>query len=621
MIVQALYKRYLDQVSDPSSGISPSGYSVGKISYALVLSPQGELVNIVDIRDTSGKKPQAARMIVPEQPGRARAIKAYFLADKAEYLLAHYVLSGNDGEKRKRKKDARDKFTASKILHETILSDANDPASLAVRAFFSHWNPENVRDHPLLQDLLPDLDKGMDTNMVFRLEGQQGFVHEQEVVRRIWSAYREQPGADNYTGQCMITGEKGVSIARLHDNKIKGVRDSQSSGALLVSFNEKAYESYGKEQSYNAPVSKEAAFGYTTALNQLLASPANRIINFGGMTLVFWAEPSPMRQAMEASFAAFFGGQEMPDGEQAALTENIQDALERARSGADLTPDMLPEGDKSFYILGLSPNNSRLAVRFFRQGEFSTLLRTYARHAADYQIAGKEFGPEAEATPRIYRILMETMRVGGDGRKVGDGPPASVEGDLFRAIVNGTAYPAYLFTAVINRLRSDGIVNKLRMAMLKGHLVRYGRIHQQKRYEEVIQMILNRETRDSAYRLGRLFAVLEKAQQDAAGGPNRLNATIKDRFFSSASSTPAAVFPNLLRLSSSHTSKSKYGDYREREKAEILSTFDPAEGGFPTQLNLQEQGLFFLGYYQQKEDFYTKKEVAEMQQLEPEAIS
>lgn len=611
MIIQALYQRYQNQALDPDSGISPLYYSVSRISFELLIDRSGQLLDVVDIRDTNGRKLTAVRMIVPEQPARQSGVKPYFLSDKAEYLLAHYSISEQSKEAEKKRTDARRKFAASKALHEQILAEARDDASQAVLNFFANWNVEEVREHPALQRIMEDLDNGTDTNMVFRLQGQTDRVHEQEPVKRVWTRYRQQDqssGQSDY--QCLVTGEQGVAIAKTHDIKIKGVRDSQAAGASLVSFNAPSFESYGKKQSYNAPVGETVAFGYATALNQLLASQSNRIINFGGMTLVFWAEPSSQREAMEEFFLESFGSEKLEAAEMASLTEGIHDALNRVKQGSDLTKEMLPESDKSFYILGLSPNNSRLAVRYFWQGEFGTLLRVMAQHAADYELSGKDSGPEG--TPRMYRILMETMHVGNDGRKVGDGPPPAVEGDLFRAILNGTAYPSYLYTTVVNRIRSDGMVNRLRAAMLKAHLLRYARIHDQTRYKEVLNVHVNKETTDPAYRLGRLFAVLERAQQDAAGGPNRLNATIKDRFFSSASSTPAAVFPNLIRLASSHNSKSKYGGIREREIGEILSALDP-QAGFPVQLNIQEQGLFILGYYQQRESFFSKKASADVE--------
>ncbi|MCL6457910.1 MAG: type I-C CRISPR-associated protein Cas8c/Csd1, partial [Gorillibacterium sp.] len=601
--IQSLYQRYLNESQNPESSISPLYYSVGRISFVLEITPEGELANVVDLREVNGKKLVTTKVIVPEQPGRANGIKPFFLSDKAEYILGHYTLSDNESEQAKKIADARSKFAGSKTLHEAILASSPDTTSLAILAFFAKWKLDEIRSHPQLQAILVDLDKGLDTNLLFRVLGERGFAHEQETIKTIWRQYREQEQPDmSSSSQCLVSGHFGEPIAQTHDIKIKGVRNSQAAGAALVSFNAQSFESYGKSQSFNAPVSKTAAFGYATALNHLLASERNRIVNFGGMTVVFWADPSPASAAMEEFFEEFFGPSQANDAEQASLTANIRDAMLRVRDGAAVTADMLPDANKGFTILGLSPNNARLAVRFFWQGEFGNLLMTMGQHAADFNIVGQ--GERFADTPKTFRILLETLRVGSDGKKVGSVPDA-LEGEMFRSIVNGTAYPPYLYTHIINRIRTDGMINRLRAAIVKAYLIRYGRIQNIPRFEEVLSVSLNKETTDPGYRLGRLFAVLERAQQDAAGGPNRLNATIKDRFFSSASATPAAVFPNLIRLASTHTSKSKYGGFREREMGEILDVFDPENGGFPVQLSIQEQGLFFIGYYQQKEEFFS----------------
>lgn len=610
MIIQSLYERYVQLSADPDSGVCPPNYSVGKVSFVLELSPEGELTNVLDLREMNGKKLVPRQMIVPEQGSRSSGIKPYFLSDKAEYMLGHYPLTGKPGEENKKMNDARRKFAASRELHWRILGSSEDETAKAIVAFFAAWNPEKVRQHPRLRDVLDDLDKGIDTNVVFRIAGQQGFAHQQRAIRAIWekNCEQEQPYSD--TGQCLVTGTPDESIAKTHDIKIKGVRGSQAAGAALVSFNAPAFLSYDKEQSFNAPVSKTAAFGYATALNHLLGSERNCIRNFGDMTVVFWSGPSPASRELETFFADFIAQEEIAaaaPAEDASLTAHLKDVMKRARAGAKLTADMLPETSTPFYILGLSPNNARLAVRFFWQGDFSTLLNKLVQHASDFAITGKKSSEPDH--PTLTRIVRETMRAGSDGKKVGEEPPASLKGDMFRAVIQGTAYPYSLFVSIINRIRADGIVSRLRAAIVKACLARYGRFHKTGLYkEETLTVSLNKETKNPGYRLGRLFAVLERAQQDAAGGPNRINATIKDRFFSSASSTPLAVFPNLLRLSQSHMSKAnntgkyKLGNIRDKEISEIMEGLD----GFPARLNLQEQGMFILGYYHQKEDFFSR---------------
>ena len=265
---------------------------------------------------------------------------------------------------------------------------------------------------------------------------------------------------------------------------------------------------------------------------------------------------------------------------------------------------MVPQSQTPFYVLGLAPNNARAAVRFFWQGHFGELVRRLGQHSADLDIAGLE-ERYSSGTPSIYQILSETMRVGGDGKKVGDGPPPLLGGDLMRSVIEGRAYPSSLYNLIINRIRADGIVNGLRAGILKAGLNRYMRINQGSAIlKEELTVLLNEQAQEPAYRLGRLFAVLEKAQQEAASG--KLNATIKDRYFSSASTNPAAVFPILLKLAQHHMSKSRYGEFRDREISEIMQGLE----SFPLQLDLQRQGVFVIGYYHQKQCFYEQVKAA-----------
>lgn len=614
MIVQALHQRYLDLAADPRSGVSELYFSSGKVSYVLELEPDGTLAGIIDIRDSTGKKPLPRTMIVPEQKNRANETKPYFLSDKAEYFIGYYAVSPSEAETDKKFSDAKRKFNAAKTLAREVLSDTDDAAARAVLRFYEIWDPETVRDHPLLQPYMNDLDKGIDTQMAFRLRDHSLLVHEEAAVKQAWIRYRQrQDAVSDYDAQCLITGAEGVPIARTHD-KIKGVRNAQQAGASLVSFNFRSAESYGKDkqQSYNSPVGKTAVFGYTTALNHLLSSSRNRML-VGDMTVVFWSGQAAAAEEVEPFFAAFFDQNQAAAAEDSAVTAQIKDVLDRIRSGAKLEANMVPHGETPFYILGLSPNNARVSVRFFWKGDFGDMLYKLGLHAADFKLEG--FEGRGDETPTAYRILAETMRVGSDGKKVGDGPPPLLGGELFRSIIQGTAYPYSLYLAIINRIRSDGIISHLRASILKAYLSRYSRIHHSDKIKEGLTMSLNPEAKEPAYRLGRLFAVLERAQQDAAGGPNRLNATIKDRYFNAASSNPAAVFPILIKLSQHHMGKSRFGDFRDREMQDILTGVE----SFPAHLDLHRQGLFVLGYYHQKQHFFAQMKAAADAKNEPAA--
>jgi CRISPR-associated protein Csd1 len=613
MIIQALYQRYVDLADDPKSGVSALYFSAGKVSYLFEIDLAGSLLAVRDLRDLTGKKKLPRILNVPEQSSRSSGINPFFLSDKAEYAIGHYPIMPKETETLKKSSDALKKYEASKALARKVLSGTEDEAARAILSFYDHWDPTVVRDHSLLQDMMEDLDKGIDTNIAFRLHTQTALIHESQAIKTAWIHYREQADSlSEYDAQCLLTGELNVPIARTHD-KIKGVRNAQAAGASLVSFNFRSAESYGKDtlQSYNSPVSKTAMFGYITALNHLLASQRNRMW-IGDMTVVFWAGKAAVAEEIEPFFAAFFD-QSYATAEDTSLTAQLKGVLERARQGARLESNMVPHGDTPFYVLGLSPNNARVAVRFFWKGDFGDLVSKLGEHAADLALSGHE--DRHHETPTVYRILSETMRVGGDGKKVGDGAPPLLGGQLFRSIMDGNAYPYSLYVLILNRIRADGIVNHLRVSILKAYLSRYSRIHKVAHIEEGLTLTLDPQVNEPAYRLGRLFAVLERAQQDAASG--KLNATIKDRYFSSASSNPGAVFPILIKLAQHHMSKSRYGDFRDREIQEILQGVD----GFPSNLDLNRQGIFILGYYHQKQDFFTQIKAASEAKLEAAAAN
>ncbi|PRX71641.1 CRISPR-associated Csd1 family protein [Cohnella sp. SGD-V74] len=604
MIIQALHQRYLDLANDSKSEISPLYFSSGKVSYVLEIDEDGTLVEVVDIRDTSGKKKRPETMNLPEQTSRSSGIAPYFLSDKAEYILGYYPLMPQETETQKKASDARRKHEASKALACKLLHGLNDISAKAILGFYDKWQPEHAREHPLLVSFQSELDKGIDTNMVFHVVTQETYAHDSPAIKDAWIRFREQEDtSDTFLGQCLLTGDTDVPIARTHD-KIKGIRGAQSAGASLISFNFRSAESYGKDsmQSYNSPVSKTAMFGYTTALNHLLASSRNRTL-IGDMTVVFWSGKPAVANEVEPILASFFSSTSEPS-EDLNLTEQINGILQRARKGKHVDTAMLPHSDTPFHVLGLSPNNARTSVRFYWQGNFGDLVVKLGQHASDFALDG--YKSRDEETPTTHRILQETMRVGGDGSKVGEAPPSQLGGELFRAVIEGMAYPYSLLTLIVNRIRADGIINTLRASIIKAYLLRYNRIQRRDRLKEELTVSLNLQAKEPAYRLGRLFAVLERAQQEAAGGAGKLNATIKDRYFSTASSNPAAVFPVLLKLSQHHLSKSKFGDFRDREMQDIMQEIRD----FPVSLDLHQQGIFILGYYHQKHNYYTQIKAA-----------
>ena len=281
MIIQALYNYYQTLLEDSKSGISPPGFSSARISHCLIVSKQGQLINIVDLRDTQNNKLVSPRMIVPEQIKRSSGIAPNFICD-----VCSYVLGLPQKGKEDKKGRARECFRAYVSLQNSVLNNIEDEGARALLSFLNGWNPDVAEENEIVLRYLDDITDG--ANLIFKLDGDKDYLHECAPIIDAWKVYRSNQAAE-YKCQCLVTGEES-NIAKLH-HSIKGVTGAQSSGASLVSFNQDAFTSYGKEQSYNAPVSEEVAFGYTTALNYLLSKTEYRV-RVGDTTVVFWAEKS-----------------------------------------------------------------------------------------------------------------------------------------------------------------------------------------------------------------------------------------------------------------------------------------------------------------------------------------
>ena len=460
---------------------------------------------------------------------------------------------------------------------------------------------------------MDDLKQG--SNVVFKLEGSPKFVHEAPEIRRAWERYRENSG-NKTTGQCLVTGEV-APIARLHP-ALKGLKGANTSGATLVGFNASAYESYNrtKGQGLNSPTSEVAAFKYATTLNYLLSRESESPkFTMGDTTVVYWAESK--NKGFTDLFCTLWDP-EWTDVETVASKRDpatarlLKDVASKIRSGAPVDVDgILAELDANprFYVLGLAPNAARVSVRFFYRDLFKKVIERIMAHYKDLEII-REFDNEPLYLS-VRSLIDETV-----SQKSRDKEPSPLmTGSLMRAILNNTPYPAALYNGVINRIRADQDdqkyrirkINYARAAIIKAYLTRKYRNSNQSQIQEVLRMALNEQSTNPAYLLGRLFAVLEKAQQDAAA-PAKLNATIKDRYFTSACASPASVFPVLLRLAQHHISKAEYGYINDRRIQEILNLLDIDQNPIPSHLSLDEQGVFVLGYYHQRVALYIPKE-------------
>lgn len=579
MILQALYDCYEKLLADPESGIAPPHYSNEPVSHAFELATDGKLLAVYPLYEMQGRKRINRRMSLPERVKGRRGVAANFMSDNSSYVLGY----DNKGKPERSRKC----FEAFVELHNNILGQVNDAGAQALLAFLNGRQAGDVSDSALGKYQEELLEGG---NIVFMLATEPGYLHERPAIRQAWEQYCVNMQSQTLA-QCLITGEY-QPIARLHPS-IKGVEGAHSSGASIVSFNDQAYESYGKVKSYNAPVSEKAASAYTSALNYLLANKKYNTL-IGDASSVFWAEGQAKRE--EELLASFWGIEPTADaGINEEVTGLLRDTLERIRRGQDIR-DLDLDPNVRIHILGLAPNAGRVSIRFYQTELFGTLLERFNLHFTDMQITQPE--QYRNDFPPVWRLLAETA-VQGKRENI----PNTLITNTMCAILKGTPYPRSLYQAILMRIRADKQINSLRAGMIKAFLIRQARATRKEEGEYTVA--LSEDNKQPAYLLGRLFAQLERAQLNAQG--ESLNKTIRDTYFSAASATPAVVFPRLLRLAQHHISKEKEKNrWVDRDIGRILADLELAGAGaaFPASLSLQDQGLFILGYYHQRQDFY-----------------
>jgi CRISPR-associated protein Csd1 len=563
MILQSLNQYYERLKDDPQADIPLFGFGRQKIHFALVISEDGKLVQVRDLREKPKNKPIAVSLTVP-QIGKKRTcgIEPNFMWDNSGYVLG-MDKEGIDSQSLH--------FKAFKKLHHDLGDGLEDCGMKAVLAFLDSWKPDDSAAMEHWEELVE-----AKANLVFQLDNELMYIHEHSAVQQAWTQYQTAQSSE-VIGTCLVSGET-TPIAQLHP-AIKNVQGAQTTGAGIVSFNLEAFLSYKKKQNFNAPVGESAAFAYTTALNHLLRFESRQKIRIGDATTVFWTERSSPIEG--------FMGVILDPRDDASDLSSVRLFLAAARDRKPLPA--IGDPDLRFYILGLSPNASRLSIRFWHVSTVADVSEKIGQHFRDIAIVRSERDPEF---PGMWQLLKETAVQG----KTENIPPL-LAGVMMRSILTGTAYPQSLLSTLIGRIRADQTVNYPRAAMIKASLNRKHRIHQIKE----VTMSLDKESTHVAYRMGRLFAVLEKAQKDAIPGANT---TIKDRFYGSASATPSVVFPLLLRLAQHHIQKAEYGGRTDKMIEEIMGGIEK----FPAHLSLDDQGMFAIGYYHQRQAFYTKSE-------------
>ena len=568
MILNSLVDYYENLIEHEK--IPEDGWSNVKVSFALWIDDSGEIERVTSLKMTDGKKSSPSLMKVPEQVLRSSGVSPNFLCDNSSYCLG----VDNKGKPER----AKDCFRAAGELYKKILGGLHETAVCALLQFFETWNPENFFASDVFLQFRDDIIQG--GNIVFCYKGT--YIHQFEDVKRAWKEYKLSESGDNKS-LCLVTGKEDTT-ARVHP-LIKGIKNSQTSGASLVSFNAPSFCSFGKEQGTNAPIGETAAKAYGTALNYLISN-----INYKqyiGDTAVL-AYSSNGDEVYQSALDVFLFGEDSSYTE-----EELQNMIADLCQGKTVVfNESKVDPSMEFFILGLAPNAARLSVRFFLRNRFGTIIQNIRQHQERLELVGGV--NEKHKYVPVWRILKETYRDGGS-------PSPVLAGELLQAILSNGKYPATLINAVDIRIRADRDINEVRAAVIKAY---YLKNRNKNISKEVLTVALNKETNDVAYNLGRLFSILEMVQKSANNG---INATIKDKFFVSASATPAAVFPYLIDLSQNHLRKLGDGSriFYEKQIGEIMDKFG---GGFPRILNMPERGAFQLGYYHQVQENYKKNE-------------
>lgn len=571
-ILQAL-NGYYDRMAARGEA-EPPGYSREKISYVILLSAEGAVADVQDIRDTAGKKPAPKMMDVPSGVKRTVGIASNRLWDKTAYVLG---VTAGEGKRTAQEHEA---FRAT---HAALLADTEDAGLLALRHFLENWQPSQFEENPHFNDEMKD------ANVVFRMDGEQKFIHDRPAALALITTVAGGDGDAN--DLCLVTGARGVA-ARLHPS-IKGVWGAQSSGASLVSFNLSASESYGKEQGDNAPVSETAAARYGAALNRLLDKGSRNRIQIGDTTTVFWADASGSGGEAAADAADEWAVDALEPRTDRGETRNVKDQLEavaQGRAASELSTKDIDPGTR-FYILGLAPNAARLSVRFWYDGTFGDLERRIRDHWQDMAIAP----PPKVWPPSAWHLLIETA-----AQHKSENIPPLLGGELMRAILTGTRYPRSLMSAILIRIRAEqGNVTAMRATILRGILTRDYRLGFE---QKEVPVALDKQDTDQAYRLGRWFAELEAIQQHALP---TLNATIRDRFYGSASSAPARTFPVLIRNAMNHLANLRKDGKAGGHEMRLEEIIAGVEHGLPRSLRIEDQARFAIGYYHQRAERFT----------------
>lgn len=577
MILQEL-ARYYQRVAESGDGaIAPEGWIRRPVDYFIVLAPGGSCISIASNWWMEGKRRIARGELVPTIGKQAlkhtnSGKDPNLLWDNAAFILG----LGNKGALKASRFDAE---------IEKWFDDIEDPALSDLKIFLRAMRVEGAAKSLIERFGLVDEFEQRDPILAFQWQPDGPMpIHHRPTVRTEYERKRALED-DGVKGNCLMTGAIEVPIAT-NETVIKGVRDAQTSGANIVSFNYRSFESYGKREKggENAPISKQASFAYTTALNHLLGSKQRILV--GDATTVFWSEK---HTDLEDSFADLLG-EPSKDDDPARHTKVIEAFLNSPINGVHVEDE---RGIK-FFVLGLAaPAKARLSIRFWQVGTVAEMSARIRQHFEDLEIIHASF---EKPYLSLFRLLVAAASQGKS-----ENIPPNLAGEFMRAILAGLPYPQTLLQAAVRRIRAEREVTYPRAALIKACInrqIRYSLPNQEKE----IAVSLDDSNTNPGYRIGRLFAALEKIQEEAVNP----SATIRDRFYGAASSTPVTVFANLMKLKNHHLAKLEEGRKRYFEK--LIGQIMGDINDFPAHLSLADQGRFAIGYYHQRQTFFTKSE-------------
>lgn len=612
-ILKALYDEYGRMVERGDAPLP--GHSAAPISAEVVIDKNGNLVRIAStmsprigrngkpMKDLVGKT-----LMVPKDGNRTSGVRSFSLWDKTSYCFGITNVAAQKKDPPIAGQDERSEKTHAewKRHHADLLTDATDEGLVALRKHIEKWEPSWFDEHEAPISIL-------DGNVVYRLDGDRGYIHERPAARALLA-----PKGGEGDAICLVTGERST-IAALHD-PLKGVEGANTSGAALISYNAPAFVSHGWEQGENASVSQEAARAYTTALNMMLARGSRQTIRLGGTQVVFWVD-APAEAAQVAHDIMQVGYGELPEDHD-TLVSKVRAAVSDLAAGRP-TADVDLRPDAKVYMLGLCGDAGRIGVSFFHEGSMGSYAQNLDRFWQDLQLDPSPWRrPPSPRDVLLQTVVALKKEQGGKVRYERDAKniPRPLASALMKSVLNGQPYPARLMASVILRIRSDGDVSGQRISIIRAGSRRNSK-------QEPIPLSLDKSIKDPAYLAGRAFALFEGLQQKAVG--RNINSTIKDKYFGAAAATPARIMAMVSRGSKAHFAKLRKGSTGDKAAAtaierDIAEIYDSLDTNFPRSLPLEGQGRFMTGYYQERQEAFRRiqanREAAEAETQDDDSL-